>query len=531
MPDPTFKPYRQNQMRLLPLDLSEMVPENHMARVVDEVVESLDLSALRSLYPGGGAPAYDPRMMLKVVVYAYASGVYSSRKISEATRSNVYFLWLTGCTALDHMTINRFRTERLRGAFEGIFTDVVLMLAELGHVTLDTYFLDGTKVEANASKFTFVWKKSTDRYQEALRRKVHAHLAAIDELNDEEEALAPEEPAQVDSGTIDEAARKINERLAKREEEGAGKGCEAKALRKAAREMEGDYLPRMRRYEAQQETFGGRNSFSKTDPDATFMRMKDDAMGNGQLKAGYNVQAGTENQFGGDVTGHQRPGDTACAIGHCEHVKERIGRLPRDFVADAGYGSEENYAYLEGEGVNAYVKHNEFFRECRNEKWREDEMRPANWAYDEKADEYACPGGRVLRFEGERRRESDLGFESMARVYACADCSGCPKRGRCLRSKDPGACKKIEVNSRLASFKKRASAMLRTEKGSRLRKKRGTDVETVFGDIKRNHGFTRFLLRGLEKVTLEIRLVAAGHNIRKLFLAESRKGAEAGATA
>ena len=144
MPDPTFKPYRQNQMRLLPLDLSEMVPENHMARVVDAVVESLDLSALRSLYPGGGAPAHDPRMMLKVVIYAYASGVYSSRKIAEATRSNVYFLWLTGCVPLDHMTVNRFRTERLRGAFEGIFTDVVLMLAELGHVTLDTYFLDGT---------------------------------------------------------------------------------------------------------------------------------------------------------------------------------------------------------------------------------------------------------------------------------------------------------------------------------------------------------------------------------------------------
>jgi len=106
MPEPTFKPYRQNQMRLLPLDLSEMVPENHMARVVDEVVESLDLSALRSLYPGGGAPAHDPRMMLKVVIYAYASGVYSSRRIAEATRSNVYFLWLTGCTPLDHMTVS-----------------------------------------------------------------------------------------------------------------------------------------------------------------------------------------------------------------------------------------------------------------------------------------------------------------------------------------------------------------------------------------------------------------------------------------
>ena len=529
--DPKFKPCMQHQDMLLPPSLSELIPEGAMVRVVDSIVEGMDASRLRALYPGGGAPAHDPKMMLKVVLFAYASGVYSSRKIARATAENINFMWLCGMRPLDHNTVNRFRSERIRPVFEDVFSEIIAVLAEAGHVTLDTYFLDGTKLEANANKFTFVWKKSTDRHQEALRAKVRAHLAAIDELNDEEEALAPEEPSQVDSEAIADAARRINERLAKKEERGEGKDDEARGLKKAARAIEGDYLPRMRKYEEQQETFGGRNSFSKTDPDATFMRMKDDAMGNGQLKAGYNVQAGTENQFVVGVTVHQRPGDTACAIEHCEHVKGRIGRLPRNLVADAGYGSEENYAYLEAEGVNAYVKHGEFFRECKNKRWREDEMRPANWAYDEGADEYECPAGRVLRFEGERRRKSDLGFESTARVYACDDCSECPKRKKCFKSKDPAACKKIQVNPRLAAFKERASAMLRTEEGSRLRKRRGTDVETVFGDIKRNHGFTRLLLRGLEKVTLEVRLVAAGHNIRKLFLAESRKGAEAGAMA
>ena len=531
MGDPKFKPCRQHQIMLLPPDISELIPEDAMVRVVDSIVNGMDISRLHALYPGGGAPAYDPAMMLKVVLFAYASGVYSSRKIARATAENINFMWLCGMRPLDHNTINRFRSERIRPVFEDVFSEIVAVLAEAGHVTLETYFLDGTKVEANANKFTFVWKKSTDKYQEALRAKVHAHLAAIDELNDEEEALAPEEPSQVDSEAIAEAARRINERLEKKQAEGKGKDEEAKSLRKAARAIDKDYLPRMEKYEDQQEAFGERNSFSKTDPDATFMRMKDDAMGNGQLKAAYNVQAGTEDQFIVDVTVHQRPGDTACAIGHFEHVKERIGHLPQNIVADAGYGSEENYAYLEGQGVNAYVKHNEFFRECKNKKWREDEMRPANWAYDEAADEYTCPDGRKLRFEGERKRKSDLGFESTTRVYACGDCSGCPKRKKCFKSKDPSARKKIQVNPRLAAFKERASAMLHTDKGRKLRKKRGIDVETVFGDIKRNHGFTRFLLRGLEKVTLEFRLVAAGHNIRKLFLAESRKGAEAGAMA
>ena len=161
MPDRRFKPYQQSQMRLLPLDLSDLIPADDLVRVVDAVVESLDLALLRSFYPGGGAPAYDPRMMLKVVIYAYSTGVYSSRKISEATKANVRFMWLTGCTALDHMTVNRFRTERLRGCFEEVFSETVAMLADMGLVTLDAYFLDGTKVEANAGRYTFTWASTS----------------------------------------------------------------------------------------------------------------------------------------------------------------------------------------------------------------------------------------------------------------------------------------------------------------------------------------------------------------------------------
>lgn len=431
---------------------------------------------------------------------------------------------------LDHNTVNRFRSQRIRPVFEDVFLEIVTVLARAGHVTLDTYFLDGTKIEANANKFSFVWKKSTDRYQAALRAKVHAHLSAIDELNDEEEALAPQEPGLVDAEAIREAADRINERLRKKEGEGTERDDEGRGLRKAARAMEKDYLPRMRDYEGKQEAFGGRNSFSKTDVDATFMRMKDDPMGNGQTKAGYNVQVGTENQFIVDATLHRKPNDTACAIDHCEHAKSRLGRLPGSIVADAGYGSEETYAYLEGEGVDAYVKHSEFFRECRNRKWREDKMRSANWDYDEASDAYTCPDGRKLPFAGERKTKTDRGFESTARVYECPDCGGCPLRKACFKSKDENARKRIQVNPRLTEFKQRASALLHTEKGSKLRKKRGVDVETVFGDIKRNYGFTRFTLRGLEKATLEFRLVAAGHNIRKLFRAQSAEMTGAGAT-
>ena len=411
----------------------------------------------------------------------------------------------------------------IRPVFEDVFSEVVAVLAESGHITLDTYFLDGTKVEANANRFTFVWKKSTDRYQDALRRKVRAHLEAIDELNDEEEALAPGDPSEVDADAIRDAADRINARLRAKREAGEGKDAEARGLSRAAGAIERDYLPRMERYEAQQAAFSGRNSFSKTDPDATFMRIKDDDAGAGRPRAAYNVQIGTENQFVVDATVHQRPGDTACAIPHLEHAKERLGRLPGSIVADAGYGSEENYAYLEAEGAEAYVKHTEFFRECRNAKWREDEMRVANWGYDGRSDEYTCPEGRALGFAGEERRVSEMGYGSTVRVYACADCSGCARRERCSKSADPNSPRQIRVNPTLNAYRRRASEMLRTEDGSKLGKRRSVDVETVFGNIKRNLSFTRFTLRGLEKVELEWRLVAAGHNIRKLFLAESRK--------
>ena len=249
-----------------------------MVRVVDSVVDGMDRSRLDGLYAGGGAPAYDPVMMLKVVLFAYASGMYSSRKIEVATRENIHFMWLTGLEVIDHNTINRFRTQRIAPVFADIFTEVVLVLAEGGYITLDTYFLDGTKIEANANKYTHVWKKNTDRYQQGLQEKVYGHLSMIDQLNDEEEALAPPEPCGVDSQSIKEAARKIDERLAEKEEvsgkeKGGGKMVkdieerQRRELVKARRFIDRDYLPRMENYEAQQEIFNGRNSYSRTDTD------------------------------------------------------------------------------------------------------------------------------------------------------------------------------------------------------------------------------------------------------------------------
>jgi transposase len=518
MPDPQFRECKQDQLMLLPPDISELVPENSLARITDMVVRSMDRSTLTALYPGGGTPAHDPQMMLKVILLAYASGIYSSRKIAQATRENIGFMWICGMQPLDHSAINRFRSERIRPVFEEVFSEFVSLLADMGFITLGTYFLDGTKIEANANRFSFVWAKSNRRYQEQLRAKVHAHLKAIDEMEEEEEALAPADPGEIDSAAIAEAARKIGERIGRKGVGRRPKDEEGRALRLAERMCSGEWAEKMELYERNAEILDGRGSFSKTDHDATFMRMKDDHMGNGQLKAAYNIQAGTEGQFIIDTTAHRRPGDTACTIEHLEHAERTIGWLPGEIVADAGYGSEQNYRWLDGKGLTAYVKHGEFFREMRNRKWREDPMRPANWEYDEILDTYACPEGSTLRFVRLQHPRSDLGHCADVRVYRCESCTGCPLKERCFRSEDPDAPRVLRVNPDLARFRKRASFLLNTERGTVLRKQRSVDVETIFGDIKRNWHFTRFLLRGLEKADHEFRLVAAGHNLRKLAL-------------
>ncbi len=210
-------------------------------------------------YPGGGSSAYHPVMMLKTLVYAYATGIYSSRKIAKATRENIYFMWLTGSQVLDFMTINRFRGERLKGIMEEIFVEVVSLLQREWYITFEQYFLDGTKIEANASKYSWVWGKNTQRYKKALQEKVAEHFREIDELQrleDEEygEKDLPEtgNGKEIDSKAIEETAKRINERL--KHEPGN------KALKKARKAIEGDYLPRMQKYEHQEEVLEKRRS-------------------------------------------------------------------------------------------------------------------------------------------------------------------------------------------------------------------------------------------------------------------------------
>jgi hypothetical protein len=284
-------------------------------------------------------------------------------------------------------------------------------------------------------------------------------------------------------------------------------------LAKGIQQLAEEYLPRLRKYEEQETILAGRNSYAKTDHDATFMRMKDDHLQNGQLKAGYNIQIGTEEQFVVGFSVHQRPGDPGCLIPHLKETKaQRGGQQPKRAVADSAYGSEENYAYLEQEQIEAYVKYNTFHQETKP-RHKPNPFAAETMLYDKDKDTFTCPNGKRLHYKAIHRYRTDNDFLSERRIYVCEDCRQCPLKQQCTKAEGN---RQLRVSFRLWQYRAQAKEKLLSEPGKTLRKQRSTDVETVFGRIKQDWGFRRFLLRGLEKVKAEWGLLCIAHNLAKL---------------
>jgi len=506
-----FKPYTQAQAMLLPPNLEDLIPEGHLVRVVNEMIEELDLEPLIRQYKGGGTSAYHPRMLLKVMIYAYTQRTFSSRQIAKALRENINYLWLSGMNQPDHRTINRFRGEVMREVVEEVFYGIIEQLLDRGYIDLERYFVDGTKIEANANKYSFVWRKSTKKYKAGLQEKVRTLLGEIDEIEAaEEEAYGEKDLAEVGEGKeinsdeLKKAAERINEKLKKEPKN--------KKLKKAKRDLEKDYIPREEKYEQQEKKFKGRNSYSKTDEDATFMRMKEDHMRNGQLKPGYNIQMGTENQFVLCYSIHQRAGDTSCLKDHMEKLKNWLGEYPETLTADAGYGSEENYAYLQQKQITAYVKYNTFHYEQKKRYKKKKPYRTENFTYLAQEDRYVCPQGQKLSYLYTKKYVSDNGYVSNRRIYECSGCQGCPVKSECTKSKYN---RRLDIGVELLKMKKTAHDNLESPQGKEMRSRRPIEVESVFGRLKQNWGFRRFLLRGKEKVKTEWGILCIAHNIAK----------------
>lgn len=490
---------------LLPPSLDELIEENHPVRIVDHVLENVDDSVLIKQYKGGGTSSYHPRMLLKVMVYSYLCNIYSSRRMESALKENIHFMWLSGMSRPDHNTLNRFRSEKLKDVLKDIFAQVVMMLVDSGHVSLRDVYLDGTKIEANANRFTFVWgnaiKTSKARIAEQLNDLwSYTQKVAQEEMGDD----TPTDFTPIDPEKVEETIARIDQAL---------KGKDAsKEVRQKLNYARKHWPENLRRYKQQEQLLGGRNSYSKTDPDATFMRMKEDYMKNGQLKPGYNLQISTNNQFILSYSLHHNANDTNTLSSHLEQFGAFYGQYPEALTADAGYGSEENYKLLEEKEIEAYVKYNYFDRD-QSKKEIKSPFRLENMPYDAQTDSYRCPGGEVIKKIGSRNRITDNGYRQTLHVYQATNCRGCTIKEQCGKKEDNRI---FEINQQLNLYKAKANTLLTSDVGLYHRSKRPVDVEPVFGNIKHNMGFKRFYLRGKRKVEVETGLLALAHNLKKV---------------
>ena len=504
-----IKSDNRKQNLLLPPSLDELVPENHMVRVVDAVIDRLDISDILSTYRGGGNSAFNPKMMLKILVFAYLSNVYSSRRIDELLRRDIYFMWLAGMKRPDFRTINYYRGKRLKEGFDSVFTQVVELLHEEGFVSLKVQYIDGTKIESVANKYTFVWRGSIEKHDARLKAKTETLLRQIEQnhaIETQENPVAEDLTAEEVTSRVERIKTKVDAAKLSKEE------------RKDLKQIETDAVPRMQRYREHLATMGTRNSYSKTDPDATFMRMKEDAMLNGQLKPGYNVQISTENQFITNFGIYQRPADTLTMISYLESFRARYGIQSQEIVADSGYGSEENYEYMFAGGITPYVKYNMFHVEQRR-NYRNNPFRVSNLFYNPDDDFYVCPMGQKMKFVRQEKRYTSSGYHQTVSIYRASRCEGCPLRGQCHKSKCD---RQIEVNHTLDDYKARARELLTSEQGLKHRSKRPIEPEAVFGQIKECGKFRRLRLRGLTGAKIEFGLKALAHNLRKLALARAK---------
>ncbi|UAL45686.1 IS1182 family transposase [Sutcliffiella horikoshii] len=516
-----FKNYIMNQI-VLPLDLEVKLQKNDIAFHVHHLVESIPHEVFEPFLRNEGCPAYHPRMMLKIILCAYTQSVFSGRKIEALVKDSIRMMWLAQGYEPSYRTINRFRVQpEVKELIRECFVQFRCQLVEEKLIDQEAIFIDGTKIEANANKFTFVWRKSIEKYHEGLIEKSNQlynellKKEIIPEMERETaEQLTVKELAQLVQ-KVDEVVTEYDKKI-----EATSDIPKRKALRgerkypKQVRKQLIDFVVRKQKYQQDLETFGTRNSYSKTDTDATFMRMKDDYMKNGQLKAGYNVQIATEGQYTLAYSLFSNPTDTRTLIPFLDEIEQHYFELPNHIVADAGYGSEQNFTdILYNRKREALITYNLYLKE-QKKKYKQNTFNPDNWEYDEETDTYTCPNQKRLTFQYHSTRNDRTGFERKFKIYECEGCFGCPFRSTCTKAKE-GNNRKLMVNEKWEQQKEYVRSKLSEEKTSSIYRKRKIDVEPVFGFLKANLRFARFSVRGKSKVENEMGLALMAVNLRK----------------
>ena len=509
--------YRSGYQLKLPLNLESIIASDDKVLLLSQFVEELDLTDLYRTYDRVRKSSATPGQMLKVVLYAAMNRLYSSRDIELACRRDINFMYLLeGAPAPDHATIARFKYLHFSPVAEQYLAAMSEWLYLNGEISGHDIFIDGTKIESCANKYTFVWKKAVTKSQAKVLQKAVALVEQCEEIYG---------IRVVHDGTVTlHKLKKLRRKLySLKEEEGVsfvhGTGKRKSRLQKTVEELE-RYIDKLKEYSQKLHVCGERNSYSKTDPDATFMRMKEDAMLNGQLKPAYNLQHGVDSEYIVWLTVSPRPTDTTTLIPFMKSMEEHLGFKYTNIVADAGYESEENYLFLEENGQLAFIKPANY-EISKTRKYRQDIGRMENMTYSEADDTYTCMEGKTLTYDCTKRKKTASGYIRESAVYSCKDCGNCPRKTECIKGNNcrtpmEERSKVLVVSKQFLKKRQECLERITSEEGCMLRMNRSIQAEGSFSEIKDGMGFRRYLSRGKENVLTESVLIAMARNINKL---------------
>ena len=505
--------YYNSKQGILPIFISEFLDICDPVLVFDEFMEGIDLSKYLKEIPEHktGRIRYNPVNMLKTVIFGFMSqGYISLRDLEDNCKVNMRFMYLMDNKKPSYRTFGYFINEVLDESIEDIFNDINKAIFEKDNVDLNHIYIDGSKFEANANKYSWVWKKATEKSRYRLFEKI---TTLFNEINVDfaSSGLYIETNTEYTSDQL----HKIAERYIKiwnlnPETFVYGKG-HRKTVQQRQYEKLLEYTSKLEEYIEKIDICGpDRNSYSKTDNSATFMRIKKDYMGNDQLLPAYNIQVGVADEYIAVVDVNQYRSDMDCFIPLMEQFYKTYGFYPKYPTADAGYGSYNNYIYCEQKGMEKYMKFPMFKKETTDKKYSEDPFRAVNFKIDDEGT-IRCPNGKAFHF-AYRRAVRGNQYGRQEEIYVCEDCSGCPYAEKCKKTNKN---RTIRVNQELTSIHAEVIENLESIHGALLRMNRSIQAEGTFGIIKNNRNYKRIIRKGIKSVRLEIFLVSIGHNLYK----------------
>jgi transposase len=501
----------------LPLDIEISIPSDDPVRLVSAFVEEMNLSDLYETYDRIRKSQASPRQMLKIVIYAAMNRIYSSRDIESSCKRDINFMYLLeGAPAPDHSTLARFISLHLSQCSKSVMSQVGTILLDLGEISGENIFIDGTKIESVANKYTFVWKKAVTKNMAKLAEKICMFCAECEELYDFKVVYKD----QISLRTL----KRLRKKLYKIKKDEAiefvhGIGKRKTMLQRSIEKLE-EYTEKLKEYTNKLYKCGRRNSYSKTDNDATFMRMKEDAMLNGQLKPAYNLQHGVDAEYVTWLGIYPNPTDTLTLIPFLKDMEEHLPFKYKNIVADAGYESEENYVFIENNDQTGYIKPQNY-ELSKTRKFKKDISKRENMDYDSETDSYTCKNGKRLLAVSKRKQKTATGYQREVTIYECESCHECPFKKDCIKGnncKTPFEDRKKVLSVSRKMEEKRAECLERitSEYGTQLRMNRSIQAEGSFANVKEDMNFRRYLYKGSENVLAQSTLLAIAFDINKL---------------